>query len=398
MDYTTPGSAVSDVVQQIIDRRRNLGRQSLLDQLGVEKYKTDVANNDRDFGLRQEAEARAGKMSESEMAARKFNMVRQKASDLPFGEMDVTDDQQSDPDLFKYLMETGRIRKEDVKPSVSYGTDFQPPADATPEQLDSYAQQLEAQGPQEGRVQLSPTQTGRSIYTGSDKYQEQQDQRKRIEALGQNADFFGNDPLKMILAANMAGLNPPAAALPTTDTIVGPTGRTIQTIHGRGGDSITHLPFGPQANATNGKALYQVELDGQHTSAVFTPNEADEFIAKNPAAILRRGNPVTPPKPQDIIPSAFTSQLRQARANPSSARRQEQVASVMAGIKSAAMQRGVPPEVVDTASALSEDMAKFRAAGKPVPTVEDYVKGGFIKAAPEEVNKLKTILPFFLEP
>lgn len=406
-NYST--GSVSDTVQRILERRRGTQRQALLDQLGIAKVQLDQENNDREFNYNKGNADRNFELAKGKDSRDALNdaeglkaSVQRRLSDstkdMSFGESDASGLQTNDKELFKYLMEHGRLNQEKLTPKVSTSTDFQPPADATPEQMDAFAKELEANPQVEGQSQAGNALLGRYMFKGSDKYQEAEDGRKRIDDLGKDPNFSGDDPLKMLLAGARGGINVPASVMPSKTSVISPGGKLVNTIKGRGADNVVELNHPPQANAANQPSIYQVpDGKGGFTSHWLRPGEqpaeTNKVQSKGP---LDKGDlPTTPQNP-------FISQIRPLlqqyinapKTRGGSGKVDEVTARAKQSIMMIAQSNGISPDVVESvtqALAYAKDVGE--KTGQPVSL--DQLMGMMGDATPEELKQANMLIRGF---
>lgn len=376
-DYTTmtPGSAVSDVVQQILERRRGLERQGLLDQLGIEKYKTDIANEDRDYALRQQTEGRAQSVADAQIAADKERMFGERLSHMPWGRIDVTDLEQSDPEFYGELLKRQMIER--VQPTVG-GRMLSTDENGNPVE-------------QSVGTESAPAH---SFFRGSPDYQKSEDERQRIAALGSNQDFTGDDPLKMLLAGAQAGINVPSSVLPGQQHIVGPEGKTRQVIRGRGLSGVTELNWAPQPNAAAQPQLYQIPgPDGKIISKMATPSEMKQYLEQNPDVShdVRKGNNPTN-QTADILDRQLLSKLVSASSIKDKRQQQAARSAALAAISGMAQQRGVSSRVLASVADALADAQAYQQETGTAPSVEMIASQIGQDVTPQERQQFEMII------
>jgi hypothetical protein len=395
-DLITPGSAVSDTVQQILERRREAQRQMMLDRLGVEKFRSDEDQRAKDYQLRQAEEARQKQLSDAQIAEAHTRQLQQQIGMLPEDEFDASDLKDNNPDLFNELVKEGRIRPETTTPKVSSSTDFQAPPDATPDQLEQYAQQLEANGPDQGAVPVGPAST-RFMYTGSKEHQQEKIFQKRID------DFILNNPQyakdKDMLNALMFMRNglikqiPDEFLVPNSVVPIKPGSvKSGQPINLPRGAKPMELPYPPQPNTYTAPQLWQLTDPKTNTtiSKVMTPVEAQAYA--NAGYTLRKGNEPTQ-TPHDLVPAEALRPLQIALGAKgiTSDQRAMAVQQAMGTIGSIARQRGASADVLSAVDHAMQDVIAAINAGRPIPTVEQLL-GQVSDANPQEQQQFEALL------
>lgn len=266
--YSTPGSAVAETVQAILQQRRDQQRQLMLDRLGIEKFKSDDENQKAQLDLQRQGEERMGRVSDANIAADQERLFNEQLDSLGYGRRDVSGLEQSNPELFNKLMERQLIEEEPaVTPRVGTATDMQLPEGATPEQIEQFAAAAE-QGPME-MEQVGEMSPARKMFVGSKDYQQVQDARNRITGLMSDPAFAQNKDLREALMLMQGG-----AINQVPDELVGPA-PTVTPISpgGRPGTPINlprrgqamELNYPPQPNAASQPFPFHVDTDNDGT-------------------------------------------------------------------------------------------------------------------------------------
>lgn len=378
--YTmTPGSAVSDVVQQILQRRRDEQRQMMLDRLGIEKYRADEEQRGLENQLAQQQEARQGRHTDAQIAESKARILEDRIKGFGgYGETEVSPElQTTDPELWNEMLKRNRIQQRPgLTPQTGASTDFQLPEGATPEQIEQFAQAMEGAGsPGVETSPAGPATAPRWVHAGSDKFQEAQDARNRIQALSDANLSAEQDPLKLLLTLAAAGIDAPQGVLPNRTNVLSPGGKTVQTITGRMGDETIELNHPPQPSAVNAPYLYQIPgPNGTTVSHWLRPGEQPTAQNKVDASgPIRRGN--EPNQSADMVPQQAWRELRTAVSlrNVNPAQKQAAITQAMSNVKAIAAQRGVSPQVLADLSEILRNIHALREAGMPVPQVNELV-------------------------
>lgn len=385
--YMTPGSAVSDTVQEILQKRREQQRQMMLDRMGVMKFGADenqrgIENKraDAELGLNKDRTA-------AQIAADNAREVDSFIDTTDPNPHDVGDLETTNPKMFHALMERGRIQKKAV-PGVSTSTSF-PGIDP-----DGTVDPLSA----EEEAYTKPTYE----FTGSSDYRKQADARQRLtDYKTQNAKLLAGNPqlsqaIDLILAGGMKDVPDSATEPEPTVTPISPDGNAKPVIHlGHGGKAM-ELNYPPQVNAVNAPALYQATgPDGVTKSVSLTPSEMSAYT--DAGYTLRKGNlPVDPNANKDIVSTPLLKDLASVMGvkGISSTQKQQLISSKMAVIKAQAIIKGVDPEVIDAMNGILGDIDKLKTAGQPIPGPEVFL-GRVTGMSPQENAHLAALLQAF---
>lgn len=311
---TTPGSAVAETVQQILQRRKDEQRQQMLDTLAVKQFGQNVTNSDRTYDLNKQSEARMQATSEAQIAADKERMFGERVKNMPYGESDVSDLEQSDPEFFKQMLNRQMIRKS-TPPVGTVSNDMQLPAGATPEQIESFAAAIGSN--REGNAEQAAG-PAHSTYRGSPDYQKDMVQQKRIESLI-TPEMEKENPLLAAVFRYQAGgaqANAPAALLGPKPSVVpiSPSGRAGAKVTGDRGTEFMELGYPPNPPAGTQPNIYQIpDGKGGFSTHWLTPGqqptEANKVQAPGP--IVKNNLPASS-NSQDLIPGDVRTRLVQA--------------------------------------------------------------------------------------
>lgn len=262
--YSTPGSAVAETVQAILQQRRDQQRQLMLDRLGIEKFKSDDENQKAQLDLQRQGEERMGRVSDANIAADQERLFNEQLDSLGYGRRDVSGLEQSNPELFNKLMERQLIEEEPaVTPRVGTATDMRLPEGATPEQIEQFDAAAE-QGPME-MEQVGEVSPARKMFVGSKDYQQVQDARNRITGLMQDPAFAENKDLRealMLMQGGAINQVPDELVGPApTVTPISPSGRALPQIQLPRRSQAMELPWAPQPNAASQPFPFHVDTD-----------------------------------------------------------------------------------------------------------------------------------------
>lgn len=165
----TPGSAVADVLQELLARRKAEAQQAFLNQLTLQDKQHDWTNQDaqRDIQKRQ---------VEAQIAKQRFDMGREGALMVPGGA--EVSDETTDPLTLQMMRSLGMTKKNPVTtPSVTTTENIAPPQGASAADLEAYARQLETNTP---TTTVGNQVPANETAVGNDKYQAEQLQREMM--------------------------------------------------------------------------------------------------------------------------------------------------------------------------------------------------------------------------
>ena len=281
---TTPGSAVADTIQQILQRRREDARRAMLDKLEREqldmRQRESVANieaqqartkHDEDsLGLQRTQENRlANELLENQMH-RRLQYTRP-----------LTPMSQMDPKLAEYARKYGATTQ---TPDVT-------PTNTVPFRADG----LEGRELQEGAdltTEFDPTVKGQEVYAGSPEFAYNELINQRAGGLMQDPNFQNLSPVGKFLALRSAGLdNVPewAAAGPRRVVPIHPGQRTPVEL--RPDDIPMEFGYPPQTPYWMGSTqIYQVYKDGRWVKSLSNPSPEESRKLAAEGYELREGN------------------------------------------------------------------------------------------------------------
>jgi len=402
--YTmTPGSAVADTLQQILQRRRDEQRQMMLDRLGLAKFDQDVTEQNRRFDLDTKAEARHQAASDQVITESKERVLGDQIKSLPRNSSMMSDDFANSP-LGKELQNRGRLSQVGVNPQVGTNTDIQPPQGLKPEELEMWARALEGSNPADVGTQMEsagPSTKGWQ-WSGSDDFQQEEEERKRIDQFLAGEFSKSKDPIQLAGQAAKAGIQLPASAYPNTTRVISPGGNLKSELATRAGDDILELNHPPSAGiSATTPYIYQQENDWDGNGRIdsFWLRPGEQPVLDGPGANvikggqMRRGNEPTAAAPAYVTPSAWnalTTAMR--RGNDPEAVYNEKVRQARQGI-AGNLSSSLQPEVRNFLTQAISDYTQRVAAGKN-KTVSGYIndaqrQGQF---TPEDLAIIQQIL------
>lgn len=363
---TTPGSAVSDTVQEILQRRREQARQMMMDKLGIAKFGADEEQRGLENTRANSQLDIQGRTANANIAADKARQEASWIDSMGYGSRDVTGLQDSSPDIFNALQKRALLQEEAVpgapNPDDAGATDpLSPEEQAIPGQFDQK----------------------RFRYIGSPDFQKASDERTRLSdyvtthkdelAKPENAELA--KALGLIVAGGMKDVPDGAIEPLPTVTPISPEGnaRSPITLPRKGQAMELNWPTGQ--GATNAKKLWQlVDKDGKESSFVGTADDVKPYT--DAGYTIRQGNqPVDTKANQDIVPyqmwQGLVGKFGQKGVSPQV--RQQALLAQMAVIKAQAITRGVDPQDVDLVTDILKDIDSKMAVGRPAPSVESYL-------------------------
>jgi hypothetical protein len=363
-DYMTmtPGSAVADTVQQILQRKRDMERQALIDRLGIEKFRLDETETNARMEdararlkLAESEEARQGRVADanidqSRAATAASEVSRQNAlfEQLPHAPQDTSGLSNELQDL---MVQRGRGLP--GAPTFDYQT---PSPDAGPrEEVSAIDRALGA-----GKVQD----------LGSEDYQKEERARELIRNFRAGADPTKQTPFDLFTGAAEAGVNLPAAAMPSKDTILNPGGSVNRTITGFGNDNVDVLPNPPQPNAANAEKTWNLvkrDNPNEKTQVIGTTSDLAPYLA---SGWVSEGSVGTYRPPQDQSGNINRAAIDLARAQgmPRGAAKDTRVAQAKQTLIAA---MPLPPHAITAVQSILERAGARRAANVVLPTPEE---------------------------
>jgi hypothetical protein len=306
--YTmTPGSAVAEQLQQILQRRRDTERQLMLDRLGMEKTRHDMENDDAQLELQRQQEARMGRQTNASIAqtealtaGTKEDTTQDQIESLGHEKRDVSGLEQTNPDLLKALQQRALVEEGD--PTFEYEG---PGPEASPrDEVGAIDRALKA---------------GPMNFIGSKEFQKDETDSKRIKSAIPEVKG-ATDALTAQMIMQAAGATPSTTGMPNQTRVFGPTGNLTQTIGSRVGDDAVVRPFPPvqpQPNASNAVATWNlINPATGATTQVSTNNEGlQPYIASGWRVEGKVGTATTPnlePTKQRAV-SSYVGALRMPR-------------------------------------------------------------------------------------
>jgi hypothetical protein len=259
--YTmTPGSAVADTIQQILQRRRDESRQAMLDKLEHEQLqmrqreseanmaaqKAQTEHNTQSLQLQKDRETRDRDKDLRDELYRRLQSARSGAK-------------LNDPQLLQEAERLGAmVDTPDYTPPGVLPTQARMPeggVDALPE------------GAELPQQDFDPTIKGQRVFAGVGEAGEAFEARQRAEQLLRNPEFQNANPTQRAIMAISAGVNPQTLPDPLMPlTIVSHTGKVTQDFNTMvpGNQSVAQLPQ-PYASGRGGvgnttpRAAYMVK-------------------------------------------------------------------------------------------------------------------------------------------
>jgi len=373
---TTPGSAVADTVQQILQRNREQQRQAVMDRLGLEKYRSDEANQAAQLGLeKQRTDASVAASNEtinSELLKRlprgripTENIKDPRVLDLiqKYGLTEEETDQET-PTINPELAAQDRLRRMGVQVDGKPISFAEPPA-------------VESVGKAKDEVPVfraSATRPPRTMYIGSNDFQKERDARDQMDAYIAAHPNEDPDTLRAImmaragmidsLPANIAGARPSV-------TPILPTGRAGQRVDLPRGGSAMELGYPPQPNAASLQKLWQLENKSTGETKSFVGMPADVKPYTDAGWIVRQGNEAAV-KPTPVVDPRFVLALTGVlRSNIPKAQKEAAFNQAKVAIVSSA---NTTPEVKEWLAAFMDNMKQRTEAGVPLPVYADAIR------------------------
>lgn len=369
-DIMTPGSAVADSLQMILARRKEEARQMMMDRLGVEKFRSDEADR---TAQRANQEAQLGlerQRTDASVAADNERRITSKIDSLGFGEQDLENIQ--DEELRRELTNRGRTRMA-PGPSVTTTTDI---ADVE-------------FGPSDHAISSETTVgPGKAMYTGSQKFQEEQVARQRLmDYINNNPAIFNDNPeLKNALMIQHAGASAsvPASVMsprPSVTPIL-PTGRPGAQINlPRGGEAM-ELGWAPQQPRpqfvgvdTNSGRPINMNPDGSYT---FGNIPEGATLGPKPSAAAGAS---------DILTTDMRQRLAQARGTPNPDDDQQAIATILGNAR---VSQGVKDTVQDIYAYALEKGDKRPSADQLMASVDPNSTNPPL--TPQEMAEISSLL------
>lgn len=350
-NIVTAGSAVSDTVQQILQRNRDTERQAMLDALSQQNMERNWKHMDSQEALARQQEQR---LTEDQAFDQQIQSLPYINDEAPVEGMD--------PARAAFLRKYGLTTKKPGERTASMMEEQLPEG--------MYGPPAEVEDP--SSVVQQPDQ---EVYAGSADFRSKQQQEGRIKALRENPEFQQADALTKIIMMREHGIDQNAPGdlfLPEpTVTPISWDGRQLPTIklpRNGVGMELSRPPAAPRpqyvgVDSGSGRPVNQMP-DGSYAVAELPPGVT---LGPKPSAASAR--------PQDIVPQQAWGRLAAARgatglgAANKAARVQQEVDNILA----IATDR-VSPQAVMNAKEVMADIADFDAAGQPRPSMESIMQ------------------------
>jgi hypothetical protein len=396
--YTmTPGSQVAETVQGLLQRKREMERQAMLDMLGVEKFRLDeestkhgmrmdegrlsndtVSTNANVDQSRAAVRASDANVRQSDASVDESRTRRQGAMLEQLPDMPVADPSSLDPELQELMLSRGRATPAD--PTFKHES---PGEEASPRgEVGAIDQALKANITDQG----------------GPEFQKEQDQRNRTNEFITNNEgiFKDNDELRTALGIRAAGVPTqgiPASLFepPPSVTPIGPDGSIKPTITGRRGTSFMELPYPPQTNAANAPTLYQIDdnNDGVFDRSDFLTPEQGRAVTATGARIDKGDAPADPSL--GLVARSATAlgnTLRMPRSRQRDAAIVQQKQAVIAAAN-------LPIEATAEVQTVLDAFVQRAEQGLPMPTPEQMqsaVSTKFSKLNPQQQARIYNVI------
>ena len=193
---------VSDTIQEILKRRRDESRQAMLDKLNMDESQSQMKYRDDQTKMQRDS-------NQSEMDYRKL-MGDKTREDIVTSQIDSMGDieqeispewKTANPALYEELTKRQRIRKDTVTPKAGTSYEAQLPEGATPEQIEAFAQAMEAGQTED--LQPAGPQESREMFTGSPEFQRTRHAQGQLREAANAPDM--TDDLRNFLMLQASG-------------------------------------------------------------------------------------------------------------------------------------------------------------------------------------------------
>lgn len=316
---------VAGTLSDILAKRRLEAQQALIAKLNEEKIRADIAQdqfNGQTSRMNAENQGKYyGKLGENI----DFGISKGTTEMTRPG----TEINNQDPRLQKFWEDIGMIGSKSTPPTpnVATSTDFQPPAGATPEQIEEFARTLEngqklqpipnADGTPPVRENLQTT-SGR-IFLGSDEQRDKAEARELLQSLMSDPakieEMSRTNPTMLGVLFTRAGLasGVPASAIdrtPKTVTPIGPNGQAKPKVDLGVNGSAMELGYPPVGPAPR-QPVYIGTEPGTNKPMFQMPN-----VGPDGKPVITTGNSPIAAKPsagESRIPVAIRTQLATLR-------------------------------------------------------------------------------------
>jgi hypothetical protein len=292
----TPGSAVAETLQQILQKRRDAERQIMLDRLGVEKFRLDeqeaqsrMKDADARTRIAQAGEERASLESKANIAqseaATAESRIRQEnelLEGLPFAPVE-------DPSQLPSELQDLMIRRGRATPGQATFDYQKSEGDVSPRaEVNAIDQALKA-GPVKDM--------------GSPDFQKDELQRQLIQKFKSSNQglFQGNPELGAALDAAGAGVinQVPGSLFEPAPTLyhMGPTGKLTPKGTLPRGAQVVETGFAPQTNTANSTQVWKLTHPetGKTLDVVGTATDLTPYIAQGYRTDGKAGTVTAPP-------------------------------------------------------------------------------------------------------
>lgn len=322
--YETP-----QIIQGILQRRREESRQAMLDKLQEERVRADMSADAQrlaqgqqqldisrgQLGVQQEAESRAALMDESQRREIAERTLASQISTMGDVEQEITPEwKASNPDLYGELVKRQRIRRDVLTPKVGTSYETQLPEGSTPEQIEEFARSQEMTGSAD--LQTAGPQERREVFTGSPEFQRTRYTQDQLRSLAQDPNITPELRRQLLLQAGGAQNVDGRLLSERVARPISHTGQWGQTQNIGPYDDVVNLPQPYQYPAALQPKEYQ-ELDPQGRpirTHFITPEQgrllADQLSQRN-HTLVETSAPFAPTqgleRAKDVAASAYAN-------------------------------------------------------------------------------------------
>jgi hypothetical protein len=404
---TTPGSAVADVVQQILQRRKDEARQMMVDRLGIEKFRADEDQRGVTNAMNERQEGRMGRMTDAQIAAANANREKDILSTLPHGATEIGG---FSPEIQKLLRDRALARMVPGQPPVEEpaptGSAVEVAIDGRPQgkfPITPTMQTPDGEAPVFRSKTTAPPPDS-EMYIGSSDFQKAGDERNRM--LGTvTPELEKDNPLfAQLIRMQAAGVNAPVPGSVSgpkpSVTPIRPNGTAANRVEGERGTEFMELNP-PAASSVPSYQYVGTDKDG---NPLFASNRVGADGRPNLVSVPVPGGGGIQPKPtpaiSGIVPAGVTNSWRaglprrNGEGEDAYNSRQAQVRNSIV----ASLGPSVSPRAKNFISQALGVYSTALASGQPAPNILKTAETVQPPFSPEELGVIQQFMTAFTTP